>query len=45
MRPYLKKKIHHKKELVKWLKGVGPEFKSKYHKKMNLAMYRKYTQS
>jgi hypothetical protein len=32
MRPYLKK-IHHKKGLVEWLQGLGPEFKSQYWNK------------
>jgi hypothetical protein len=31
-RPYLEKCLH-KKGLVKWLKGEGPEFKSQYQKK------------
>jgi hypothetical protein len=26
------KKIYHKKGLVEWLKIVGPEFKTQYHK-------------
>jgi hypothetical protein len=32
MRPYLKN-IQHKKGLVEWAQGVGPEFKPQYREK------------